>query len=382
MIEIRSITKQFQTATPLKDLSVTIHRGDVISVIGPSGTGKSTLIRCINLLDPPTSGQILFEGEDITAKGYDIKKARQKIGMVFQSFNLFGHLTVIENLMLAPMELKGKSRQEAYDKAMELLQRVGLREKALRYPDELSGGQKQRVAIARCLCMDPDVILLDEPTSALDPAMVSEVQAVIRDLSKSGKTMMIVTHEMNFARAISNRVFYMDQGGIYEEGTPEEIFDNPKKERTRRFIKRLKVFEKVIDGCDYDFIGFHAELDRYLMQNDVKPALKYRIRLSLEELLQQILFPEFEKPDIHVEVEYAAHDEKCRIAVTYRGKAFDINNTENELSLAMLKSTAENMAYSYCDDPEKTNRLEIDIRGGFEKITGGGVTFGSILKNT
>ena len=217
MIEIKNLKKEYPNVTPLKDVSVKINDGDVISIIGPSGTGKSTLIRCINLLETPTSGQIILDGEDITAKGTDVRRIRQKMGMVFQSLNLFGHLTVIENLMLAPMDLQGKSKQKAYDKAVELLKRVGLANKALSYPDELSGGQKQRVAIARTLAMDPEVVLLDEPTSALDPTMVFEVQAVIRDLSKSGKTMIIVTHEMNFAKAISNRVFYMDEGGIYEE---------------------------------------------------------------------------------------------------------------------------------------------------------------------
>ncbi|MCR5754900.1 MAG: amino acid ABC transporter ATP-binding protein [Acetatifactor sp.] len=173
MIEIRNLKKAYDSTTPLKDVSLTIRDGDVISVIGPSGTGKSTLIRCINLLEKPTAGQVIFNGEDITAKGADIRKARQKMGMVFQSFNLFGHLTVIENLMLAPMDLLKMSRQDAYNKGMELLKRVGVADKALSYPDELSGGQKQRVAIARTLCMDPEVILLDEPTSALDPTMVA-----------------------------------------------------------------------------------------------------------------------------------------------------------------------------------------------------------------
>ena len=207
MIKIEHLRKEYPNVTPLKDVSVEINDGDVISVIGPSGTGKSTLLRCINLLEKPTSGHITIDGQEITDPKCNVPMLRRKMGMVFQGFNLFGHLTVIENIMLAPMDLLGKSKQEAYDTGMQLLRTVGLAEKALNYPDELSGGQKQRIAIARTLAMDPDVILLDEPTSALDPTMVGEVQAVIRDLAKTGKTMMIVTHEMGFARAISNRVF-------------------------------------------------------------------------------------------------------------------------------------------------------------------------------
>ena len=362
MIEIKKLRKEYDMVTPLKDVSVTINDGDVISVIGPSGTGKSTLLRCINLLEAPTSGQVFLGDEEITAKGYDVKKARRRMGMVFQSFNLFGHLTVIENLMIAPMDLLNKSKQEAYDKGMELLRRVGVADKALSYPDELSGGQKQRVAIARTLCMDPEVILLDEPTSALDPTMVSEVQAVIRELAKSGKTMMIVTHEMNFARAISNRVFYMDDGGIYEEGTPEEIFDAPKKELTRRFIRKLKVFEARIDSRDYDFIRMDAELDTFFMNNDVASATKYRIRLAIEELVRQILIPHYDMPDINVSVEYSMQDEKCHISVSYAGESFDIRNTDNELSLSMLENTAEELSYSYDKEAELPNRVDIQIR--------------------
>ena len=213
MIKIEHLRKEYPNITPLQDVSTVINNGDVISVIGPSGTGKSTLLRCINLLEKPTSGKIWVDGLEITDPKCDITRVRQKMGMVFQSFNLFGHKTVIENIMMAPMRLLGKTRQEAYDTGKQLLRKVGLAEKALNYPHELSGGQKQRIAIARTLAMDPDMILLDEPTSALDPTMVGEVQAVIRDLAQTGKTMMIVTHEMNFARAISNRVFYMDDGG-------------------------------------------------------------------------------------------------------------------------------------------------------------------------
>ena len=362
MIEIRNLRKEYETVTPLKDVTVTVNDGDVISVIGPSGTGKSTLIRCINLLERPTSGQIFLNGEEITAKGYDVKKARRKMGMVFQSFNLFGHLTVIENLMLAPMDLLKKSRQEAYDAGMELLRRVGVADKALSYPDELSGGQKQRVAIARTLAMDPEVILLDEPTSALDPTMVSEVQAVIRELAGSGKTMMIVTHEMNFARAISNRVFYMDEGGICEDGAPEEIFDHPKKELTRRFIRRLKVFEALIESRDYDFIGFGAELDRYLMQNDVPAQTKYRIRLAIEEAVQQLLLPRFEAPGILVTVEYSMQDGSTHITIRYGGERFDIRDADNVLSMKLLQNTAVEISYGFHESEEMGNRVEIEVR--------------------
>ncbi|MCR4892411.1 MAG: amino acid ABC transporter ATP-binding protein [Lachnospiraceae bacterium] len=361
MIEIRNLKKEYKDVTPLKDVTVTINEGDVISVIGPSGTGKSTFIRCINLLEKPTSGHIIVDGEEITAKDADVKKIRQRIGMVFQSFNLFGHLTVIENLMLAPMDILKKDKKEAYDKGMELLARVGLTEKALSYPDELSGGQKQRVAIARTLAMDPEVILLDEPTSALDPTMVSEVQAVIRDLSKSGKTMMIVTHEMNFARAISNRVFYMDQGGIYEDGTPEEIFENPKKELTRRFIKGLRVFQAVIDSRDFDFIGFGAELDRYMMQNDVSREIKYRIRLVIEELVQQILLPVCDKPHIRINAEYAPKESECLIDIEYRGEKYDIHESENDLSLSLIENMTKELEYSF-DEEGEANHVKARIR--------------------
>ncbi len=362
MIEIRNLTKKYSSVTPLKDVSFTLNNGDVIAVIGPSGTGKSTLIRCMNLLEKPTAGQIIFDGEDITKKGYDIKKARQKMGMVFQSFNLFGHLTVIENLMLAPMDLLKKSRQEAYDKGMELLKRVGMEDKALSYPDELSGGQKQRAAIARTLAMDPEVILLDEPTSALDPTMVSEVQAVIRDLSRGGTTMMIVTHEMNLAKSISNRVFYMDEGGIYEEGTPEEIFDSPKKELTRRFIRKLKIFEAVIDTKRYDFIRLNTELDAYLLKNDVSSADKYRIRLVIEELVQQILLPEGGRLPVNLTVEYSEQDDSCCITASYGGDKFDIRHSDNTLSLTMIENSAEEIEYFYDEHAEQVNIIKIKIR--------------------
>ena len=361
MIELKHLEKKYEKLTPLRDVSTVINDGDVISVIGPSGVGKSTLLRCINLLEKPTGGQILVDGVDITAPGYDITKARRRMGMVFQSFNLFGHLTVIENIMMPQMDILKRGRQEAYDAGVKLLDRVGLAGRELQYPNQLSGGQKQRVAIARALAMDPDVILLDEPTSALDPTMVGEVQAVIRDLAQSGKTMMIVTHEMEFARAIANRVFYMDEGGIYEDGTPDDIFENPQKELTRRFIRKLKVFEEVIDSKDYDFVSFGAGLDKYLFNNDVVPGEKYRIRLVIEELVQQILLPRFEKPFIRIKTEYSLKEETCQILVTYTGDKFDIGDTDNTLSLSMIQKTVNSISYSYNEAEEEPNCVEVWI---------------------
>ena len=362
MIELKHLKKQYENATPLQDVNAVINDGDVISIIGPSGTGKSTLIRCINMLERPTDGQIFLDGEEITAPGYDLTKARRRMGMVFQSFNLFGHLTVIENLMLAPMDILKKSRQEAYDNGIALLRRVGLSGREFQYPEQLSGGQKQRVAIARTLAMDPEVILLDEPTSALDPAMVGEVQAVIRDLAKTGKTMMIVTHEMNFARAICSRVFYMDQGGIYEDGTPEQIFDNPQKELTRRFIRKLKVLEFVIDCRDYDFIGAGAEIDRYCIQNDIAPRVKYRIRLAFEELVQQMLMPLLGQKPVHMVLEYAPADEQAVMTVSYGGERYDPAQGENKLSYMVLKKSVEDLSYAYDSEAEEPNMVRVLIR--------------------
>ncbi len=362
MIELVHLQKKYERATPLEDVNAVINDGDIISVIGPSGTGKSTLLRCINMLERPTGGQILLDGVDITAPKYDVTQARRRMGMVFQSFNLFGHLTVIENLMLAPMDILKKSRQEAYDTGVALLRRVGLAGRELQYPEQLSGGQKQRVAIARTLAMDPDVILLDEPTSALDPTMVGEVQAVIRDLAQTGKTMLIVTHEMQFARAICNRVFYMDQGGIYEDGPPEQVFDNPQRDRTRQFIRRLKVLEFSVDSPDYDFIGAGAEIDRYCQSNMIPARVKYRIRLAFEELVQQMLWSILKETPLTVTVEYAEAEETATVTVRYGGEKYDPATGDNALSYKVLKSSVEELSYGFDPSAETGNTVFVRIR--------------------
>ena len=239
MIEVKNLSKSFDGVEVLKGINETINRGDVACIIGPSGSGKSTFLRCLNLLEMPTGGQIIFEGSDLTAKGVDLNLHRQKMGMVFQQFHLFPNMNVLDNLTMAPVLLKKATKEEAEKKGMELLERVGLADRAKSYPSELSGGQKQRVAIVRALCMNPDVMLFDEPTSALDPEMVGEVLDVMKELAKEGMTMVVVTHEMGFAKEVANRVLFMDDGIIMEEGTPTDIFENPQCERLKTFLSKV-----------------------------------------------------------------------------------------------------------------------------------------------
>ncbi len=239
LFEIKDLQKKFGSLTVFDGLSETICKGDVVVIIGPSGGGKSTFIRCLNLLEQPTAGKIYFEGEDITAKGFDVNKHRQKVGMVFQQFNLFNNLTVLENITISLTKVKKQSEEESKEKALKLLKRVGLEDKANAYPSQISGGQKQRIAIVRALAMEPDVLLFDEPTSALDPEMVGEVLQVISDLARDGITMVVVTHEMGFARKVGTRVLFMDGGQIAEQGTPEEIFEHPQNARTKEFLSKV-----------------------------------------------------------------------------------------------------------------------------------------------
>ena len=238
-IRVRGLKKDFNDVSVLKGIDIDIHKGDVVCVIGASGSGKSTFLRCLNLLEQPTGGSIYFEGANLTDEKVDLNLHRQKMGMVFQQFNLFPHMSILENLTCAPVLLKKATPEQAKAKAMELLARVGLADRADSYPNQISGGQKQRVAIVRALCMEPDVMLFDEPTSALDPEMVGEVLDVMKELAKEGMTMVVVTHEMGFAREVSNRVIFLDDGVIAEEGSPADIFENPQCERLQSFLAKV-----------------------------------------------------------------------------------------------------------------------------------------------
>ncbi len=239
LIEVKGLQKHFGELHVLRGIDLTISKGDVDVIIGPSGSGKSTFIRCLNLLEQPTGGEIIFEGEQITAKGYDVNALREKIGMVFQQFNLFNNLSVLENVTISLEKVKKMEHGAAVDKAMTLLKRVGLEDKASAYPSQLSGGQKQRIAIVRAMAMDPDVMLFDEPTSALDPEMVGEVLAVIKELADEGVTMVVVTHEMGFAQKVGTRILFMDEGQILEQGKPSDIFEHPQNERTKDFLSKV-----------------------------------------------------------------------------------------------------------------------------------------------
>lgn len=339
VISVAHLKKAYPNATPLQDVNTEIHQGDVISIIGPSGTGKSTLLRCLNRLEEPTAGEIRVLGQTLTGAGpRELSAVRRRMGMVFQSFHLFPHLTVMENVMLAPVELLGLSRPDAYRRGLELLQSVGLAEKALNYPDELSGGQKQRVAIARTLAMNPDIILFDEPTSALDPTMVGEVLSVIRNLASQGLTMLIVTHEMKFARDVSTKVFYMDQGVIYEEGSPEQVFEHPVTDRCRAFVHRLKTFHTEIVSKEFDFLGTASEIDSFARKHLLGADQSLKFQQIFEELCVSVILPTLPPEGgwtLSFDAACREDGSQCEAVIRWAGAAFDPLTQGETLSVTL-----------------------------------------------
>lgn len=358
MIRVEHLSKTFGDLVVLKDINVEIHKGEVISIIGPSGTGKSTFLRCLNLLEMPSGGKIFIDDLDILDKNADVPKLRQKMGMVFQSFNLFNHLTVLDNLSIGQIKLLGRSREESEKKALELLKMVGLAEKVNSFADELSGGQKQRVAIARCLSMDPEIILFDEPTSALDPTMVSEVLAVIRRLAKEGMTMAIVTHEMDFARDVSNRVFYMDEGLIYEDGSPKQIFENPQKEKTKAFINRIRSFNYHIDNPDFDLYAMNAEIEHFCEKHVLSKHMINGALLLVEEIIM-LYIPRLQNIDINFTLSYSEKLDTLEIQFVIPGGEFNIleSGDSDEIALAIIKNMTENLEYRFTEEKNKLSML-------------------------
>ena len=352
LIEVRHLRKEYDNVTPLRDVNATVEAGEVISIIGPSGTGKSTFIRCLNRLETPTSGSIVVDGTDMCDPGVDLDAMRLKMGMVFQNYALFNHKLVIENLMMAPMDLLGRSKQEAYDRGKELLETVGLRDKALSWPSELSGGQRQRVAIARGLAMDPQILLFDEPTSALDPTMVSEVLSVMKDLASRGLTMVVVTHEMRFARDASTRVFYMDRGELWEEGSPEQIFEHPRRQETHDFIFRVRSWEWDVDTTSPDIPAMEASLGHYCHRQFMSRHAANRCQLILEETVSGGLIPFAHKcgithPHIHVTLVAGEGGKDTLLTLDYRGELTEdiseVEETMDRYSLSIISALCDHV---------------------------------------
>jgi polar amino acid transport system ATP-binding protein len=361
MIKVEKLSKIYGSLTVLKEINADIKQGEVISIIGPSGTGKSTFLRCINLLEQPTGGSISIDGINLLDKDTNVPKMRQKMGMVFQSFNIFAHLTVLENLTIGPIKLLNMPKEEAEEQAREFLKMVGLAEKENYFADELSGGQKQRIAIARCLSMKPEIILFDEPTSALDPTMVSEVLAVIRRLAKNGMTMLIVTHEMDFARDVSSRIFYMDEGIIYEEGSPQTIFSNPQKEKTKAFINRIRSMNYSINSANYDLYEMNAEIEMFCDKHILGKKMTNNTVLIIEELLS-IFSRSALSYNIQITLEYSEKVHSLEIHFSYQGKSLNLLEStleDDELSVNIVNNLSENTDYQFDHD---INHLKISLK--------------------
>lgn len=345
MITIKNLSKTFTMPDGtelevLRDVNCHINKGEVISIIGPSGTGKSTFLRCLNAIDPATSGEIIFNGENIMDKRTKLNNVRKKMGMVFQSFNLFDHMTVLENLTNGPVRLLGMSKEEAKKQGMELLRMVGLEEKADVMPRNLSGGQKQRVAIARCLSMKPDCILFDEPTSALDPTMVSEVLSVIRQLANQGMTMLIVTHEMKFAMDVSTRVFFMFNKGIYVDATPEEIFKNPQNKEVQNFIGRLRTYEFSLDNKDDENYDHHSKQMNEFCQKYAVSDKFYKLQLLMDEFKNQII-PWNDRVDVTVQYSEMDYSLSLVLVVRSQNETLFKEDNDNMISMSIITGLCE-----------------------------------------
>jgi polar amino acid transport system ATP-binding protein len=353
MIRVSGLTKRFGRTPVLNGIDATIARGECVAIIGPSGTGKSVFLRCLALLEKPDSGSVIINGTDITARGADINRIRERMGLVAQGFNLFSHLTVLDNITLAPRFVRGQAKADAEARAHELLALVGLAEKAHAWPTELSGGQQQRIAIARCLAMDPDIILFDEPTSALDPLMTREVLTIMRKLTDRGLTLVVVTHEMDFARDSASRIFYFDEGTLYEEGTPAELLENPKRDKTRAFVRSVETLQFAIGTRQFDLVAMNARIDWFCRMHGLNQRQAYRIQLVVEELILEILescFPGRD-PDLKVTVDHSQASNGIVLGVTYSGAEFnplsDRPGDGDQLGMTLVTGIARSHGFSF-----------------------------------
>lgn len=357
MITVSHLCKQFvqpdgRSIAAIDDVSFHVERGEVVGIIGPSGAGKSVLLRTLNLLEPPTSGSITIDGEEILAKSYEHIRLHRRMGMVFQSLNLFGHLSVLDNVTLAPIKVLGMNREEAEQLGMEMLRKVAMAERADSMTQHLSGGQKQRVAIARCLAMKPEIVLLDEPTSSLDPTMVGEVQGVIRQLAQEKLTMVIVTHEMQFARDISSRVIFLADGKIVEQGTPDEIFNTPHNEATRAFVHRIRSLVFEIASRDFDFYDMTSQIKQFCIRHNL-PEKMNPLTHVVEEML--LLVSHFNSP-VRIEVNHSDLTQETNVSILHRGESqppLDRPDTD-ELSAMIIRGMSKQITTEQTAEGVKT----------------------------
>ena len=353
MIRVENLSKAFGSLQVLKHVNLTVEKGERIVIIGGSGCGKSVFLRSMDLLETPDEGRVFIGEEELTSPKADLNRIRRKVGMVYQGFHLFSHMNVLDNITLAPIKLLGMPRAEAEKKAETLLAMVGLESRKYAMPEVLSGGQKQRIAIVRCLAMEPEVMLFDEPTSALDPTMVGEVLATLRLLAKQGMTMVIVTHEMDFAREIATRILYIDEQGIYEEGTPQEIFDAPKKKKTRDFIHKMKYFSWKIESRHFDLMKLQGNIRSFAHRYGLDEKKANRLQLCTEELIYEMLDYCRTDGEVDMQVQISFDErEKCTvIGLRVKGERYDPFEAEPEdevhLGVTILKNTAKRLDHRF-----------------------------------
>lgn len=362
MIQVEKLTKEFDGQTVFRDIDLTINDGEVVAIIGPSGTGKSTFLRCLMTLEKPTSGKILLDGEEIGKSGSNLTKERERIGMVFQNFNLFDNMSVVENVMSGQVHLQKVPPKEAFDESVRLLKSVGLADKLYFYPKMLSGGQQQRAAIARTLAMKPEIILLDEPTSALDPMMRGEVEAVIRMMAAEGHTMVIVTHEMELVRQICSRVLFVDEGQIYEEGSPDRIFEHPQRTRTRRFVRALRVLEFDVQSKDFDFIGTSTAIAEYAYRNGIDSALLGKLQSVMEELFQMVIIQPTEENRMHISFEFNHAEKSINGMVRFTGPKIDPDDPMYFFSWPIILMRADSVTVEETEEDGYTNKVTLILK--------------------
>jgi len=355
ILSIRNLEKRYGNHIALSNVFAEVNKGDVISLIGYHGVGKSTLLRAINFLDPPTGGEVYFMGEKISNK--NINLIRRKIGMVFESSRLFSHLTILENISIGPMKILNVSKMLAEDNAMRLLKSVGLAEKANLFPHQLQEGQNQRVAIARCLAMNPEVILIDEPTCTLGLTTVSAVMKVIKNIAQSDKTILIATHEIDFIKNVSNRIFYIDEKCIYEDGTPETIFENPQKLKTKEFINNICSFEYEIQSRDFDFVELYSSIDDFCFKNSIENKSLMKLHLIVEEIVANIVVPVHKA--CNLKIGYSKNFENFKISVSYKAEKVNaLDKAEGLFSAKMIRIYATKIEHVYIDG---INTIHVEI---------------------